>query len=495
MKIDRIQPNYSVKNAQKKSEGQQQYASNQVNFKGNIEDKIMDSLKQKGAIKFMKGLEWLKGESGGILITAIGTGLVAPWFIAFNPFVKAKPGATQEEKKELQNTKTYTAMRQPISAVLAIMIQLGLLTPIDRGLDALINKENFAKNFRPDLDQSQINTKSFIKRNVEKAMKKEGIKKPSVLNIFKDGWSKYRENSKAYDKIVSDRVGEAQSSQIAKIAKSFGKTGEIVVPAGKISDSSIAKLVNKQIEEYISDAEALKISEKGMEFYSKRAEVLIKNETHLRSIFDKVPEDYKELKTFLENLLAKEKNADVKELIKEILDRPEDIRKSRIDRTFERIKNIKDTCRGSYSKENYLQAMKNRNSELDKIIKELNGDKIADIGTATKDSIKATLEKVAKTCSYDRKNSLLHTILHDTDTFHEQSEEIFKKMSKDVAKKYKKMVENSYKSFNQPLKVLIGVFITLPITCNLLNWVYPRFMDLFFPKLSGAKKSKEGGNK
>ena len=152
-------------------------------------------------------------------------------------------------------------------------------------------------------------------------------------------------------------------------------------------------------------------------------------------------------------------------------------------------------CRGNYSEENYLKAMKNRNSELDGIIKELNEGKIKDIGKATKETIKEVVEKVSKICSYDKKNSLLHTIFHDTDTFNEQAEEVSKKMFKDIAKRYKKFMENSYKSFNQPLKVLIGVFISLPITCNLLNWVYPRFMDLFFPKLSGAKKAKEGGNK
>ena len=62
-----------------------------------------------------------------------------------NVWITDKDGKIDE--KELQNTKTYTAMRQPISAVLAIMIQLGLLTPIDKGLDVLINKER-ATTFR-----------------------------------------------------------------------------------------------------------------------------------------------------------------------------------------------------------------------------------------------------------------------------------------------------------------------------------------------------------
>ena len=39
-------------------------------------------------------LEKLQGELGGIIVTAVGTGLVAPFPIAYNPFVKAKPDAT-----------------------------------------------------------------------------------------------------------------------------------------------------------------------------------------------------------------------------------------------------------------------------------------------------------------------------------------------------------------------------------------------------------------
>ncbi|MBQ3819601.1 hypothetical protein II810_04055, partial [bacterium] len=49
---------------------------------------------------------------------------------------------------------------------------------------------------------------------------------------------------------------------------------------------------------------------------------------------------------------------------------------------------------------------------------------------------------------------------------------------------------NHYKSWNQFTKIGVGVLITLPITCTALNWVYPRFMELFFPKLAGVKKAQ-----
>ena len=37
------------------------------------------------AIKRLISLKWVNGEAGGIIINALGTGLVAPIFIAFNP--------------------------------------------------------------------------------------------------------------------------------------------------------------------------------------------------------------------------------------------------------------------------------------------------------------------------------------------------------------------------------------------------------------------------
>ena len=36
----------------------------------------------------------------------------------------------------------------------------------------------------------------------------------------------------------------------------------------------------------------------------------------------------------------------------------------------------------------------------------------------------------------------------------------------------------------------IGIFATIPITCNILNWVYPKVMKLVFPKLAGAKEKQ-----
>jgi hypothetical protein len=131
------------------------------------EKEVMNLTKQKKAILWMKKQEWLKGEIGGILLTALGTGLVAPVFIGFNPFVKAPKDATQEQKREIVNTKLYTAMRQPISAALAILFQASVQKYIDRGLDAVFNNSERMAQFSEKLDQSYLNTESYVKAKVK----------------------------------------------------------------------------------------------------------------------------------------------------------------------------------------------------------------------------------------------------------------------------------------------------------------------------------------
>ena len=116
---------------------------------------------------------------------------------------------------------------------------------------------------------------------------------------------------------------------------------------------------------------------------------------------------------------------------------------------------------------------------------------------------KAARDSVVKQCNFEDVDGITKSVLMDTDTFNHRLVDLTKKVYKDITKGYKKLVENNYKSWNQFTKIGVGVFITLPITCTALNWVYPRFMDIFFPSLAGAKDKKHqpqpqekiGGNK
>ena len=145
MKVDIVNSNTQIKSNPYNSGVKN--LKNTPNFTGmsQIERDMMNMLHHKKTIEFMKSFEWLKGEIGGILLTALGTGLVAPIFIGFNPFVHAPKNATKEEKEDVDNTKQYTAMRQPVSAALAILFQAGVQKYIDKGLDAIFNNPELSK--------------------------------------------------------------------------------------------------------------------------------------------------------------------------------------------------------------------------------------------------------------------------------------------------------------------------------------------------------------
>ena len=432
-------------------------------------------------LKIMDKFKFLKGELGGILITALGTGLVAPIFIAHNPFAKPKPDATEEEKDDFKKTKKYTAMRQPISAALAIVFQALALKPIDIFLEKLYNNPDYAKNLHKDVDQSVLNKSSYIERQIKKQMKAEGKSYKT-----KEGKAE-----------LAGRVKETEANQLSQLADKLKTTGKIKVSGGRfIDDKIVAQLVNDTIDSYINDAKALKIDNDGLTFYTKRASNLINNEKYLKDILARMPQKAND--EFLKNEIQNANNSELKVLLQEISDKPEDMRLNRLKNSIKRIDNIKNICGGNYDADKYLNYLIERNSELDKTITHLNSSKIADISNADADIIKKAMRNAEIHCSFDGKNKLLTSMLEGTETFKIKGSDLIDKISKDISKAYKKLVENKYKSNNQITKVLIGVLITLPITCNVLNWVYPRFMKIFFPSLAGEKQQDKveiGGGK
>ena len=498
MKVDLTKQNYTANWRANYQQNQKAQAA-QPQFKGGLSysERIAESLPHAKTIKAMKSLEWLKGEIGGILITALGTGLVAPIFIGFNPFVKAPKNATPEQKKENENTKLYTAMRQPISAALAIVFQASVQKYIDKGLDKVFNNPKISKYARTNLDQQELNTKTYIQSKVKKAMKKDGETKPSLIKSLFSKEAKAQR--KAYVENFNAKVENIQNEQIDNIARKFQETGKINIGERYLGWQSTSKLVNDQIDSYIQDARALQKTPEKIAKYINRAELLTNNEAGIRNVFGQISEQ--NVTGNVQKLLAKESNPDIKTLLQEILNKPEDLRYSRVQRTLQRIDCIKTMCGGEFTRDKYKNALVERNGILADRIVELTGAKL-DTKTADQKAVKEAIEKIAQQCSFkDVEGSIQRSVLCDTDTFGKDLSKITKKVYKDITKGYKKLVENNYKSWNQFTKIGVGVFITLPITCTALNWVYPRFMDIFFPSLSGADEKKPeqaqkiGGNK
>ena len=538
MKVDIVKQSFQSKAA--KPDLKVSGAKNTPNFTGmsskQLEKEMMNLLYHKKTIEFMKSFEWLKGEIGGILLTALGTGAVAPIFIGFNPFVHAPKDATPEEKEDVINTKQYTAMRQPVSAALAILFQAGVQKYIDKGLDAIFNNPERAKKVYINVDRQVINTDTYIKDKVKNQLAERGYKKPSIIKSWFNG--KAKQDREIYNAMFDSSVEAMKEDQLKKVTTDLKNDHIIHIGERDLEHRETAELINKQIESYKDDAEKLQKSKLQIEKYVKKAEILMNNEAHLRTIFKEVPVDEakvslrnyltamrevpvdeakaaeckakldkinKEVSNAIQKLIDKETNNEVKTLLQEIMSRPEDMRAHRFERTIKRIDTIENICakyKGGFTAKNYEKALLDRNELLDQRWLDLDRARIKEPDKADKKVIEEAIEKIKKACHFDEKNTVLKSLLENTDTFSSDDVKLKDKIYKDVAKAYKKMVENHYKGWNQLTKVGVGVLITLPITCTALNWVYPRFMELFFPKLAGVKKDKapeqvqnQGGNK
>lgn len=102
------------------------------------------------------------GEVQNIIFIGFGTAFVAPLFIAFNPISKEDP-----------NSKKYSALRQPISAIIATATGLGINMPVARWFDDMSVKGKFKK-----FDMSAQPPDNYVKRNFKK-IKKLLNKKPN----------------------------------------------------------------------------------------------------------------------------------------------------------------------------------------------------------------------------------------------------------------------------------------------------------------------------
>lgn len=124
-------------------------------------------------IQMLDKMKNFVGEVPNIIITALGTGLVAPFFIKHNPLSKAD-----------EDTRTYSAWRQPVSAVLAVATQVSMVAPFNNLLTNMTNKGEFEF-----LDKGNKYNKSAYQDVdfLEKVIKKENpnLSKEAVTKLAK----------------------------------------------------------------------------------------------------------------------------------------------------------------------------------------------------------------------------------------------------------------------------------------------------------------------
>lgn len=408
------------------------------------------------------------GELRDIIINSLGTAFLAPIFIKWNPLSKTD-----------EDTRTYSAWRQPVSAVLAVATQ-GLITiPFDRVVVNMVNSGwfNDAHNktaFRDDNYIAKLvknNHPEFTKDQIEQEVNK--IKKQQSEELIRsikenDTVTLQHANTTKTTQIGAEEMRNYKIATLEDILKSeteeLKKFNEVKIPQ-RIARSEYYRLHGEEASKFLTEMQQ-EISKakdkKGIEKILSAKEKALKGKAQDKELMNIVQE--------LRGMLAYGDAKDAHSIINTKIDKI--VRKH--------IPMYKDLS----SKEEVINTVKNnadivkRKAGLDGAIEKING-------------FLERLKKKEAVSSGQIEDEIKNLVKGGNDTTSRLAK--YKDFSKLVAEKYKSTIEANIKGFKRISGLLVATLM-LPVSCSLLNWVYPRFMDAVFPNLSNKKHSNEAHN-
>ncbi len=457
MNIDKI--NLNIKNNGYYSQRQSKTQSNQIGFTSNIPQATIE--KEINALNpsILRGINKLKnniGEFQDICINALGTGLLAPIFIKYNPLSKTD-----------EDTRTYSAWRQPLSALLAIATQ-GLFTiPIVSKINSMANEG--ALNL--DCNKTPFKDKDYTMHIMKKLH--PGLSKKQREVLADEYLAKQDEN------LINTLKKENTVYYTIK-----GQTEPV-----KISQEKYIETLNKTVDSMLADEEKrlkvcndVKLTKRieRSEFYRNNYDT---SKNLLKEIEAKInrTDDVKEITKFLKNKHKELKKAKANTQLLDMITETRILGSAGKDKMLEKVKRMQghvEKYKGLTSKEQVVEAVKasisERINEHKDSIEFLNKVKKAIAENKTVNDI----EEMFKLKIKEAKNANKEFRLAD------------KVFSKEVANKLKELTKKHIEGVKR-IATLAGALIILPISCDLLNRIYPRFMDIAFPKLSSKKHNNE----
>ncbi len=413
-------------------------------------------------LRILKKLAANSGEIQNIIINSIGTGLVAPIFIKYNCF-----SDTDED------TRTYSAWRQPISAVLAVLTQCGLTAPFYKIFDNWANKGVFGE---------KLNKTLFMDDYYITKMKK-------------------REHPNATKEQLADYVSEFKKQQHDELVKMLRNESTVKY---RFSDGTTKKISDKEYRNLLMETlDNLYKHDKALE---EDIETTVKKRT-IRSNYYRT--NNAEAKTVLEETLQAIENAKgVGDIDSFISGKINQLRKNQ--NAKEMISILADIQKrahknGGSKSDSFKNIKKALQDNVNKMLKHVeiysNVNSEAEVINRVAKSVEADVKEVVE--SKDFFDGLKKTVTEKT-TISEIQRLIDEKkkslrieqssLNRDFAEEVAKQLLERTKAHMKCYKQIVGVFVSLailPFTCTLLNWTYPRFMDMFFPNLSNKKHDNE----
>ena len=374
-----------------------------------------------------------QGEALNILVTAAGTAIVCPLFIAYNPF-----------SKEDKDTKAYSAWRQPISAVIAVVSQLTITKWFNNALAKLASTKDKSGNAHferadlraqpheryltriiklehPDWDNKQIQAE--VKKRQLDAEKAE-IRR--FRELMKDKPIEIKElvSQDYYDKAENQLLEELKAENRTEIETKFGK---------KIDDIWSTKL-NKYLDKLLEE-KAKSLGKSKQALIQETAETMIEKEVTAEAV----------TKTIIRYL--KSKGANVNTAI--------------------------NTC---------------STEGIETIIKDLHLENHFADGLDAQKIAQEIVNKLHHIREYEQTQQLqdFTSVKEMGSSFEEVLHNVkVKKLVRSKTSNAKKV----FKTMNTQLGLLVTL-ATLPFTCGFLNWAYPRIMEKIMPEMTEKKKEE-----
>ena len=458
MKVDPIKYNIQNKSAiglQKSAKPSFTSGASNIMSKASADLNMADEIKEfmPSAVKGMKKLSDNMGEVQNIIINALGTGLVAPIFIKWNPLSKTD-----------EDTRTYSAWRQPVSAVLAVVTQVGVTIPFNKMIEHRANIGFYDEKYNKTLFQDEKFIAKRLKKLYPYATKKqiEQMTQEKMAEQKQNLIKMIQENNVVMSKSDGTHVPLAQAKYKELVETVLQKKidfeqGEL----DKCNNVTIPKKIKRGEYYRTHTDEATRIFTDLNNKLQKTNDpnVIIKQ---VKQLIKQHKNGDKELLTILDEILQRRGNKD-SELKVAIQAKLEDV-----------LRDIE-----FHTKFNSAEELKQGVIEFEtkSRINPLN------------ESLKA-LKEMKKMISENKTVGQIEAYLAKAINGKEEHRLFKFKLSKDVAKKMGDIVKNNLKAHKQ-ITGLIVSFLMLPISCSLLNWCYPRFMDAVFPNLSSKKHPKE----
>lgn len=411
-----------------------------------------------GKIKFMKKLSDGLGEVQNTLINAIGTGLIAPVFIKYN-FLSD----TDED------TRTYSAWRQPISAVLTVATQCAVVVPFNKAVAEMVNKGV--------LDDDYNRTAFKEAATLRKELKKQH---PEYTKAKIDEEVKRLEKEQA-NKLIDD-IRHKNTVEITK----YKENGVFNVNKG-VYDNAVEGAINRIID--LEKAELKRLKEEKQVYRIRRREFYRTNSSETFAFI-------KELEEITSNSDMKEVQKGLKEKIKSLKGSKE---KEELQRIAKEVLGLSNSSTEE-SKSSIVKAMQDKLNKVRTTAEKYSkmSDK-AEVEKAVADEIADRIHSVENTLSfYEKAKAAIKEgkTVKEIESMFSAEAKVNKRLAnkeitfaKEVAEMFKKQVKGNIGSVKQMGGLIVGLAM-IPVACTLLNVIYPLFMDAVFPNLSHGKNKQ-----